>query len=80
MAKNCGSCTYGVKQRDGSVECHGNPPVPALVGARPGRFGSVEMQVEMLRPRMPPATPPCHLYLTAVALPTDADIASLAKG
>ena len=79
MGKNCGNCGYSKRMNDQSVECHGNPPTPAIVGVQPGQFGGVQMQIEMLRPRMPGTTQPCHLYQPRIDMPDESQMRLLGK-
>lgn len=63
-AETCGNCHYGklFPQRLGIVECWGAPPVPTVIGGRPGLAGQVEMTVELLRPQIDSRCSGCALW------------------
>lgn len=66
--KTCDTCLHGVKQKDGGIICFGAPPTPVVLGTRPARFGAgVEMQLDILRPRLPPGTRACGRHEFAFA-------------
>ena len=61
----CGNCRFGVlidPTNLGVRECQGLPPTPAVTGGRPGPGGRVELNIELLRPRLSAQQASCSLW------------------
>lgn len=60
--ENCGNCRYSRLITIGQSECWGVPGTPVVLGGKPNIAGQVEMQIEVLQPRVPSNRARCALW------------------
>lgn len=68
----CGTCRFAQKpDMKGFLDCHGNPPVPLVLGAGQDALGRTALQIEAMVPKVKADRPACHLHESRQDFATD---------
>ena len=69
QAKRCGNCEHAKRLDLQFIQCFGVPPTPVVIGGTQGVFGKVELNIEVMRPRLSVNEKPCGLWVLSSVHP-----------